>query len=79
MPDSQKDLIIELALDYPELSPRELAFKMTDELGLYFGIECISNIKTTRLNISSNHILISAANEFKDKTNFVHQMWQTDF
>ena len=26
-----------------------------------------------------NHILISAANEFKDKTQFVHQMWQTDF
>ena len=26
-----------------------------------------------------NHILIAAANEFKDKTNFVHQIWQTDF
>ena len=23
--------------------------------------------------------LLSAANEFKDKTEFVHQMWQTDF
>jgi len=26
-----------------------------------------------------NHILIAASNEFKDITQFVHQMWQTDF
>jgi putative transposase len=25
------------------------------------------------------HILLSASNEFKEKTAFVHQMWQTDF
>ena len=37
IPDSQKDLIVELALDYPELSARELAFKMTDELGIYIS------------------------------------------
>lgn len=26
-----------------------------------------------------NHILITASNEFKDKTQLVHQMWQTNF
>lgn len=26
-----------------------------------------------------NHILMAASNKFKDKTQFVHQMWQTDF
>ena len=31
IPDSQKDLVVELALEYPELSSRELAFKITDE------------------------------------------------
>ena len=34
IPDSQKDLVVELALDYSELSSRELAFKITDEQGI---------------------------------------------
>ena len=34
IPDSQKDLVVELALEYPELSSRELAFKITDEQGI---------------------------------------------
>ena len=80
IPDSQKDLIVELALDYPELSARELAFKMTDELGIYISESSVYRILKQRdLIPAPNHILISAANEFKDKTNFVHQMWQTDF
>ncbi|MDM1300008.1 transposase, partial [Empedobacter falsenii] len=80
IPDSQKDLIVELALDYPELSARELACKMTDELGIYISESSVYRILKQRdLIPSPNHILISAANEFKDKTNFVHQMWQTDF
>jgi transposase InsO family protein len=35
-------------------------------------------LKHRGLITAPSHILISA-NEFKDKTNFVHQMWQTDF
>jgi len=31
IPEIQKDLVVELALEYPELSSRELAFKITDE------------------------------------------------
>ncbi|MGV0980635.1 DDE-type integrase/transposase/recombinase [Empedobacter falsenii] len=80
IPESQKDLIVELALDYPELSARELAFKMTDELGIYISESSVYRIlKQRNLIPAPNHILIAAANEFKDKTNFVHQMWQTDF
>ena len=80
IPESQKDLIVELALDYPELSARELAFKMTDELGIFISESSVYRILKQRDLISApNHILISAANEFNDKTNFVHEMWQTDF
>jgi len=80
IPESQKDVIVELALDYPELSARELAFKMTDELGIYISESSVYRILRQRdLLPAPNHILIAAANEFKDKTNFVHQMWQTDF
>ncbi|MBY0067890.1 helix-turn-helix domain-containing protein [Empedobacter falsenii] len=66
---------MELALDYPKLSVRELAFKMTDELGIYISESSVYRIlKQRNLIPAPNHILIAAANEFKDKTNFVHQM-----
>ena len=32
IPDSQKDLVVELALEYPELSSRELALKITSSV-----------------------------------------------
>jgi transposase InsO family protein len=36
-------------------------------------------LKAVNLITSPNHILVKAANEFKDKTTRIHQMWQTDF
>src|SRR5690606_4380051 len=68
------------ALEYPELSSRELAFKITDEQGIYLSESSVYRILKQRgLIAAPNHILITASNEFKDKTQFVHQMWQTDF
>ncbi len=80
IPNTQKDLVVELALEYPELSSRELAFKITDEQGIYLSESSVYRILKQRgLIAAPNHILITASNEFKDKTQFVHQMWQTDF
>ena len=80
IPETQKDLVVELALEYPELSSRELALKITDEQGIYLSESSVYRIlKQRRLIPAPNHILIAASNEFKDKTQFVHQMWQTDF
>lgn len=80
IPDTQKNLVVELALEYPELSSRELAFKITDEQGIYLSESSVYRILKQRgLIPAPNHILIAASNEFKDKTQFVHQMWQTDF
>ncbi|WP_397259307.1 IS3 family transposase [Paenimyroides viscosum] len=80
IPDNQKDLVVELALDHPELSSRELAFKITDEQAIYISESSVYRILKQRgLIAAPNHILIAASNEFKDKTQFVHQMWQTDF
>ena len=36
IPDSQKDLVVELALEYPELSSRELAFKLPTNKGFSY-------------------------------------------
>jgi transposase InsO family protein len=80
IPEDQKNLITELALEHTELSSRELAFKITDEQGIYISESSVYRIlKQQGLIPAPNHILISASNEFKNKTQFVHQMWQTDF
>ena len=80
IPEEQKDLVVELALEHTELSSRELAHKITDEQGIFLSESSVYRILKNRdLIPAPNHILISAANEFEDKTKFVHQMWQTDF
>jgi putative transposase len=80
IPEEQKDLVIETALEHTELSARELAYKITDEQGVFISESSVYRILKQRdLIPAPNHFLLSAANEFKDKTQFVHQMWQTDF
>jgi len=80
IPEAQKDLVVEIALENSELSSRELAYKITDEQGVFISESSVYRILKQRdLIPAPNHFLISAANEFKDKTAFVHQMWQTDF
>lgn len=78
--EAQKNLLIEIALEYPALSPRELAIKLTDEQKVFISEASMYRIlKAKELVTSPAHILLSASNELKDKTMFVHQMWQTDF
>ena len=37
MQQEQKNLVVKLALDYPDLSSRELAYKMTDEQQIFIS------------------------------------------
>lgn len=80
IPEEQKQLVVEVALEHPVFSPRELAVKITDEQRMFISESSVYRIlKAQGLVITPAHILLSAANEFKDKTMFVHEMWQTDF
>lgn len=80
IPQVQKNLVVEVALEYTELSSRELAYKITDEQQIYISESSVYRILKQRgLIPAPNHILLEASSEFKDKTKFVHQMWQTDF
>ena len=80
IPESYKARVIQVALERTIESPRELATYMTDHEGHYISESSVYRIlKAADLITSPNHILIKAANEFKDKTTRVHQMWQTDF
>ena len=80
IPDDVCDQIIDLALDVPELSPRELAVRFTDERKYFVSEASVYRLlKAQDLITSPAYVVIKAANEFKDKTTAVNQLWQTDF
>ena len=80
IPDTQRDLVIEMALEYPERSSRELAVKMVDETGMYISESSVYLILKQRGLIQpACHQFIMASDEFHTKTQFPNQMWQTDF
>lgn len=69
-----------LALEEPELSPRELAVKFTDTEKYFVSEASVYRLlKAHHLITSPAYIVIRAADEFKDKTTAPNQMWPTDF
>ena len=80
IPDNVRELIIDLALEQPELSPRELAVRFTDTKGYFVSEASVYRLlKAHDLITSPAFVVIKAANEFKDKTTAPNEMWQTDF
>lgn len=80
IPDNIRGQIVDLALDEPELSPRELAVLFTDTKSYFVSESSVYRLlKGLDLITSPAFFLIKAANEFKDKTTAPNQMWQTDF
>ena len=80
IPDDVKDRILELALDLPELSSRELAVRFTDQERYFVSEASVYRLlKAHDLIASPAYIVIKAADEFKDKTTAPNQLWQTDF
>ncbi|TWI17255.1 transposase InsO family protein [Bradyrhizobium yuanmingense] len=80
IPDDVRGQIIDLALELPELSPRELAVRFTNERKYFVSEASVYRLlKAHDLITSPAYVVIKAANEFKDKTTAVNQLWQTDF
>ena len=80
IPDQIRNEVVELALEVPELSPRELAHRMIDQKEYFISESSVYRILKSRgLITSPAYIVMRAADEFKDKTSRVNQMWQTDF
>jgi transposase InsO family protein/transposase-like protein len=80
LPEEKRDQIIELALNEPELSPRELAVTFTDTKGYFVSESSVYRLlKAHDLITSPAFIVIKAADEFHDKTTAPNQLWQTDF
>jgi len=72
--------IINMALDKPELSPRELAVNFTDTEGYFVSEASVYRLlKAHDLITSPAFIVIKAGDEFHTKTTAPNQLWQTDF
>jgi transposase InsO family protein/transposase-like protein len=80
VPDAIRWEIVDMALDIPELSPRELAVRFTDEKSYFVSESSVYRLlKAHDLITSPAFIFMKAADEFKDKTTAPNQLWQTDF
>ena len=80
IPDGVRENVIQLALDEPRLSPRELAIRFTDTRSYFVSEASVYRLlKAHQLIASPAFIVIKAADAFKDKTTAPNQLWQTDF
>ena len=80
IPDTVNDQIVELALAYPEESPRQLAFRFIDEKGYFVSESSVYRLlKRYDLIQSPAFEVITAKDKFENPTKKVNEMWQTDF
>jgi putative transposase len=80
IPDAVRSRIVELALEQPELSPRELAVRFTDQESYFVSEASVYRLlKAHDLITSPAFIVVKAADEFHTKTTAPNQLWQTDF
>lgn len=80
IPDDVRQQLIDMALDRPTLSPRELATAFIDERGYFVSESSVYRLlKAHDLITSPAFTVIKAADEYHTKTTAPNQMWQTDF
>ncbi len=80
IPHLMREKIKDLALKESDLSPRELAVQFADTEKYFVSEASVYRIlKSYDLITSPAYVVVSAANEFKNKTTRPNQLWQTDF
>jgi transposase-like protein len=80
IPESERKRVVETALAYPALSPRELAWFITDTQGTFISESSVYRIlKAMDLVTSPAYVVMSARDKFENPTHRVHELWQTDF
>ena len=80
IPEHEREEVVREALEQPEKSPRELAFHITDTREWFISESSVYRILKSRdLITSPTHIVMKAADRFKDPPARVNELWQTDF
>jgi RNA-directed DNA polymerase len=79
-PEETRQALVERARDLPELSPRELAVRFTDERRDFVSEATAYRIlKAHDLVTSPAWIVLKAADQFDQSTTAINQLWQTGF
>ena len=78
--DEKRKELVDMALDFSDLSPRELAIRFTEEKQ-YFLSEATAYriLKDHDLITAPAWIVMKAADKFHQPTTAINQLWQTDF
>ena len=77
--DNIRQIVVELSLEHPELTPRELSVLLLEESQMFVSESSFYRILHERgLLERMEHDFIFAADEFHHKTKFANEMWQTD-
>jgi putative transposase len=80
IPDPVREQVVETALEHPEVSPRELAWQITDTQGYFISESSVYRIlKRCDLITSPAYIVMFASDHFQHPTRRVNELWQTDF
>ncbi|MEO1563208.1 MAG: IS3 family transposase [Pseudomonadota bacterium] len=80
IPDRVRDDFVDFALEHEDVTPRELAVKYNDEKRYFVSESSVYRILSAEdLITAPAHVVICAADEFRDKTLRPNELWQTDF
>lgn len=75
----ERDLILKLAEENPDLSSREISYKMTDEHENYISESTVFRVLKSKGLIRSREIkTFPAGSEYKYKPQRINEQWQTD-
>ncbi len=80
IPKARREQIVEAALREPELSPRELALRITDRDGYFVSESSVYRVlRAHDLITSPAFMVMTAADSFEHPTTRINELWQTDF
>jgi len=80
IPDHVRGQIVNLALEYPDESPRQLTYRFIDDKAYFVSESSVYRIlKGYDLIESPAFEVITAKNKYDNPTKRVNEMWQTDF
>jgi transposase InsO family protein len=80
IPEKVRQQVVETALEHTELSPRELACRITDRERYFLSESSVYRIlKAYDLVTSPAYVVMSAADRFEHPTRRPNELWQTDF
>ena len=80
IPQAVRELVVQIALEHTEKSPRELAWHITNKEKYFISESSVYRIlKAYDLITSPAFQMMTASDRFANPTKRVNEMWQTDF